>query len=304
MQNLNKKLDTPRVFIIILNWNGLADTIECIESLAQITYYNYKIVIVDNGSANKEAEKLKSKYSNLKVIALDHNTGYTGGCNTGIKYAIKNKADYVLLLNNDTVVSENFLNILIGTMEKEKALGITSPKILYYKSNKVWSMGGLTHIFLGMTSMIGKGKVSKHYEETLQPEFVSGCAMLIKKEVIKSVGLLNNAYFAYYEDVDFSYRVKKEDYFLKIIPSSIVWHKKSASAGTAGSNKLSNLQAYLYGRNSIIFAKLNLNGWQFLFFILGKLTFNLLYIAYSSKNFHTFWKHLEGIKEGIKYNVT
>jgi hypothetical protein len=249
----------PLVYIIIANWNGLDDTVECLESLKKITYPNYKVVVIDNGSKDKQAESIKRKFPYVHLIKNSKNTGFVVANNQGIEYAQKNKADYYLLLNNDTVVKPNFLTVLVNKAEKDAKIGLLSPKILYYKSNKIWSMGGTVSYPTGISIMIGKGKDSNRYQKIIEPDFLTGCAMLIKKEVVNKIGLLDPTYFAYYEDTDYSYRTRSAGYKVQTIPQSVIWHKKSASAGIKGSNKMTPFQAYFIGRNAVIFAKKNLS---------------------------------------------
>lgn len=133
-----KELFNPLVYIITINWNGIDDTIECLDSLKGITYPNCKIIVVDNGSKNNQAEKIKEKFRNIELIKNKKNEGFVIANNQGIKLALKNGADYILLLNNDTIIKNDFLNILIEYAEKDNNVGILSPKIIYYDSEMIW----------------------------------------------------------------------------------------------------------------------------------------------------------------------
>ena len=186
------------------------------------------------------------------------------------------------------------------TFQKYPDIGILNPKILYYKSNKIHSMGGKIFYLLGMFRNIGKGKNSENYKDVIDPEFATGCAMLIKREVIKKVGMLDPIYFAYCEDADFSLRAKRKGYKIRVIPSAIIFHKKSATSGFAGSDRLSNLQAYLKARNGIIFAK-NLEEWKFLGYICGQFTFRLIYHLSVIKDFKSFISYMNGIYDGLEF---
>jgi len=292
----------PLVYIITINWNGLEDTIECLHSLERITYPNYRIIVVDNGSQNVESNILMEKFPKIELVKNEKNEGFVIANNQGIEMAINNGADYVLLLNNDTVVKDNFLNILIAYAEANGDASLLSPKILYYSSNKIWSNGGKISYFTGLSIMIGKGKDSGKYLEVVEPDFVSGCAMLVKKAVIDNIGLLDPIYFAYYEDADYCFRAKKSGYRNKVIPESIVWHKKSASAGIRGSNKVTPTQAFLWARNGLIFARKNLNGWRLLTFLIGQFTAKFIVVILRASRPRSIYGYLCGLYRGLNGN--
>jgi len=207
-------------------------------------------------------------------------------------------AEYILLLNNDTTVKNDFLEILVKYAEQNSDLGILSPKILYYNSDLIWSMGGAINYLTGFSIMLGKGKNSNQYNTIIESDFVTGCAMLIKRKVVEDIGLLDPIYFAYYEDVDYSYRVRKAGYKIKVIPNSVIWHKKSASAGIKGSNKISPTQAYFWARNGIIFGK-HLTGFNKYKFLIGQLTFRLVYVIINLKSKKDMVVYLRGIYDGF-----
>lgn len=289
-----------KVFIITINWNGLKDTLECLESLEKITYKNKKIIVIDNGSENNEADIIKKRFPRIHLIKLPQNTGFTGGCNTGMKFALQMNANYILLINNDTVVANNFLEPLVEQLNRDEFAVMVSPKILYYKSNKIWSMGGKVSTLTGMSLMIGKGKSSEKYQEIIEPDFLTGCALLVETKVINKIGLLNPIYFAYYEDVEWSYKTSEAGYYLKVIPDSIIWHKKSASTGNVGKDKLSPVQAYYMSRNGIIFGFNNLKGLNKLLFLLSQVTIRMMInLVFFTQNNTSRKRYLEGILAGF-----
>jgi|SRR3989338_609345 len=290
----------PKVFIILVNWNGIDDTEECLESIKPVNYRNYEVVLVDNGSKDNQAEVIKQKYPSIHVLKNKTNTGFVVANNQGIEFARENNADYYLLLNNDTVVDPDFLNILIDYAEKNHDTGILSPKILYYKSNKIWSMGGKISYLTGISIMIGKGKNSSLFNKVISPDFLTGCAMLIKKEVIEKIGLLDPIYFAYYEDVDYCYRAREKGFRLKTIPKSEVAHKKSASSGITGSDKICPLQAYYWGRNSLIFAYKNLSFFRRKYFIFTKLSIYVVFIIARATGCNSVFNYFKGVIDGFR----
>lgn len=222
-----------KIAIIILNYKNSKDTIECVESLEKIGYKNFEIIIVDNDSKDGSIEFLKNHFKDKHAI-LDSkkNGGFAYGNNVGIKYALKNKADYILLINNDTTVEENFLDVLVETAEKDKTIGITTGLIMnYYDKNKVWYNGGEIdwNKFYGY-HLNERGNLST-LEEEKEITFATGCLMLIRKEIFNNVGLLPEEYFMYYEDVDFCAKVQNKGYKIVYNSNSKIYHKISASSG-------------------------------------------------------------------------
>jgi len=227
----------PLVYIIILNWNGYKDTIECIQSLRKIKYKNYKVVIVDNGSTNKSVSILKTKFSDINLIANKNNLGFSGGCNVGIKYAMVKKAEYILFLNNDTLLHKYFLTELINVAEKDKNIGIVSPMIYYANdSNVIWHTGAIKKNNR-LYSFIDNGnkKIDRgQYKRDVSVDCVWGCCMLIKRNALKEVGYFNEDYFLYMEDVDLCIRVINKGYKIVFVPKAKIWHKVSGSSGGEG----------------------------------------------------------------------
>jgi len=291
----------PLVYIITINWNGINDTIECLESLKKITYKNYKIILVDNNSKDNQAEKLKKQFPYIKLVKNSENTGFCIANNQGMELALKDKADYALLLNNDTTVAPDFLDILIDYSEKHQNIGITSPKILWYNSNLILSMGGNISYLLPKRTLIGKGKKSTMFKKNIEPDFVSGCALLIKSEVIEKIGMLDPVFFAYYEDVDISYRARRAGYKIVVLPKSVIWHKKSASTGYVGANIISDFQMYQSARNAIIFMKKNLSNSDKVLFFIDTLTLKFIYVLINCRNKKNIYKFFLGVKDGLKY---
>ena len=219
-----------KVSIILLNWNNPYDTVECIESIKQISYPNYQIIVVDNNSTDDSIKELEN-IGNIQLIRNDSNLGFAGGNNVGIEYALKRSSDLILLLNNDTVVDRDFLSVLVGRAVGKKNVGIIGSKIYNYSEPaKIWSAGGGITKLTKRTFQYGENKSDeKKFNREMEVDFLSGCCMLIKREVFERIGLLDAEYFMYYEDVDFCLRAKK---FCKVIytPGAIIWHKVSATS--------------------------------------------------------------------------
>ena len=250
-------MKTPVVYIVILNYNGIEDTVECIESLNKIEYSNYRIVVVDNDSNldNKiQLEKFKA-FNNVDLIYNSENLGYAGGNNEGIKYAINNGAEYVCVANNDIVVDPAFLKNMVDMALQQTNTGIVCPQIReYYNRDRISYGGGEINYYKGGVTICGINSYDEKVMNTPRSiTFGHGCCMLIKKEVLSTVGLLPENYFLYYEDTDYSYRVVHNGYTINYCPSSIIYHKESVSTVKDSPN-----YQYYFTRNRLMFIKNNL----------------------------------------------
>ena len=232
-----KAQDNPLVYIVVLNWNGLEDTRECLDSLAALEYPAYRVVVVDNGSEDGSLESLRRSHKQVEYIANQSNLGYARGNNVGIDHALAGKADYVLVLNNDTLVSPGFLGWLVQAAEANQQIGVVGPKIYYRgEGDKLWFAGGRVHMALGNTTHIGnRRRDGPAYEGTLEVDYVTGCAMLIKRSVLESIGSFDPAYVAYFEDCDLCLRAKDRGFRVVCAREAKIWHKVSASTGGADS---------------------------------------------------------------------
>jgi len=263
----------PKVAIVILNWNGLKDTLECLYSLQKITYPNYSIVVVDNGSRGNDAEIVKKRFGTyVSVIEKEENLGFTGGCNVGIRWAFRNRANYILLLNNDTVVDPNFLIEMVNVAQNDSQIGIVGPKILDYEQpNRIGAAGGRISFWTGVTPLFGKNEIDNgRFDCIREVDFVTGVALLIKDETIRRIGLLNELYFAYYEETDWCTRARKALFKVVYVPKAKVFHKIHR-------RRESELEMYYMVRNRFIFMKKNSSGFQFLVFSLYFLATDLVF---------------------------
>ncbi|HED05971.1 MAG TPA: glycosyltransferase family 2 protein [Ignavibacteria bacterium] len=243
-----------KVSIILLNYNGAKDTIECIESLEKITYKNFEIIVVDNNSDENDKKLLEGaiKKENVSVIYNDSNLGFSGGNNIGINKAINGDSDFVLLLNNDTVVDPDFLEHLLEIFNKNKNSGIAAPQINYYdEPGKVWSEGGKVSKIRGSGFAYSERMDNNKNIDDTKVGFVSGCCMLIKNDVFEDVGLFDDNFFLYVEDTDFCFRTNQLGYKIYITHKSKIYHKVNQT--TAKENL--TLPIYYNTRNRLYFAK-------------------------------------------------
>ncbi len=263
----------PHVAIVLLDYNGFEDTINCFESLQRITYENCEIIIVDNASPDASMTKvveymrehiidytffstpedaMENNASNSKVslIQSGQNNGYGHGNNIGIKYALKYDADYVLVLNNDTIVKPDFLQPMVAMCENDKNIGIASGKIYFYdRPDTIWFNGGK---FSPCTAKVEHFNFNEKDVGQVPKEpvtFMSGCLWLIPKKIFDDVGFINEKYFMYVEDLEFCQRVIESGYKLQITTNSHVWHK----VGSSSDGNFESFTVYYKTRNYISF---------------------------------------------------
>lgn len=235
----------PSAWVIVLNWNGRTHLSDCLGSLAQVTYPKTKILLVDNGSNDGSTQWVREHYPDVRLIEMGRNLGFTGGNNAGILHALDRGADYVILLNNDTRVEPDVVDRLVEAGEADPAAGVIGGTIRMFYQPDVLNSTGVDLNFWGYgrdRDFAAPSSIQRQAGEVLA---VSGCLMAVKRGVFEKIGVLDNRFFAYFEDMDFCLRVWDETK-LKVIyaPGAIVYHKFSAS--TAGA---CHFKAVLYMRN-------------------------------------------------------
>lgn len=248
-------MSNPLVHILVLNYNGAKDTIECVKSLNNIKYDNYEIVVIDNKSTDNSLEILEKYKSYYTLIKSEENLGYAGGNNIGIQYALDNGADYVLILNNDTIVEEDFLNKMIEIC-KEENIFVASPKVYFYDSKLINSFGAKKD-FLERVKNIGENdRDSDKYSENRIVQYIMGCCMLINTKVIKEVGMFDEKFFMYLEETDLCKRIS-EKFKIIVCADSKIYHKCGASTKT--NSKINYFTEYYFRRNLLYYLKKNCN---------------------------------------------
>jgi GT2 family glycosyltransferase len=266
-------MNEPLVWVLILNFNKAADTLECVESLREINYKNYKILIVDNGSTDDSYITIKNKIYNEELIQSEENLGYTGGINFGIKYLQLKNPDYILVLNNDTIVSKNFLDELVRSLEKNKSAAAATGTILCeHNHEEIWYASGKVIPWRGLAVHSSKGKkfdfMKSDIEET---NFISGCMVLFRNSSLGEIGLEDERFFMYLDDIEFSLRILEKGYLLLYVPRAIIYHKVLGE-------KESAFKYYYSVRNRLLLISVSFYGFykivaKFYFFIviIGKI---------------------------------
>lgn len=245
-----------KVYILVLNWNGKDDTMDCLKSLQFTNYDNYKIVLVDNGSEDGSVSAVREKFPDVEIVETGKNLGFAGGNNVGIQYAMKQGADYIFLINNDTIVNPDYLKELVVAADADPEIGAAGSKIYYFsESNRIWFAGGKINWLKNKGEHIGLDEIDVgQYDEMGEVGFLTGCSLLLKREVVEKVGLLRDDYFLYYEDADYSLRIKNAGYKIVYVPKSKIYHKVSRSTKPGSASYV-----YYHVRNGLVCAGRNGN---------------------------------------------
>lgn len=216
-------MNEPLVSVVILNYNGLNDLKECFDSLLNLNYKNTELVLVDNNSQDESVEFVRKNYKEVKIFELNKNYGFAKGNNYGVKRAI---GDYIVLLNMDTVVDEDWLSELVITAERSEKIGIVGGKIYHYGKKKTIDFAGSFSDKYGNTSNIGQNTLDiEFFNKEERAFYISGASLLFKRELFEKLKLFDSTYFAYYEDVDFCWRVWISGYDVIFTPKAFIYHK-------------------------------------------------------------------------------
>jgi len=220
-----------------------------------LNYENFEVVVVDNGSTDDSAKIIAENYSKVILILNKENLGFAGGSNVGIRYALDHGAEYIWLLNNDTVVAPDALFTMVAEIEKDPKIGITGSKI-YYLSHpkKIWFAGGEIDWLNGTSHHTGMEEVDiGKYDYTKEVDRVTGCSMLVRRDVCDKVGIFDEQFFIYVEEVDWCVRARKPGFKCIFVPSSVVYHKQSISVSRVGNPN--NVFRYYNTRNFLYLIK-------------------------------------------------
>lgn len=238
--------------IIILNYNGAQDTIECVKSISCIECPN-DIIVVDNASQYDCYKQLKHDLpENVLLIQSGCNLGYAGGNNIGIRYAYDKEYSYICVLNNDTIVVEDFLSECIYELESNRNIAFIGPTIVNYSDGKVQSTGGDININKGFVDCKNGGKEYRREPKIVQSDYIGGACMVFRRDIIDEVGVIPESYFLFYEETEWCYKAMKQGYKNFCLNCTQIVHKGSMSI-----DKISGLNEYLMSRNRIAFLRRN-----------------------------------------------
>ena len=296
---LTYKDDNPLVSIVTLNWNQTAITCEFLESTRQLTYKNFEILVCDMGSDIDPTQKIKeAAYINTTVLRSETNLGFTGGNNWGMRQA---NGDFIFIVNNDTEVTPDLLDVLLEPFYQDASIGVTCPKIRFYHQPEVIQYAGFNPIdvYTGRTTAVGTMEQDKgQHNISGYTHGAHGCAMMLKKEVIDRVGMFPEKFFIYYEEWDWSARILKEGYKIFYQSKGLIFHKESITMG-----KQSAIKVYYHTRNRILYMRRNTNILQFLLFCMF---FTLVSTPKAIVKFslNNQMAHLKSFLKGVTWNFS
>jgi hypothetical protein len=290
-----------KVLICILSYNNYLDTRECINSLLNLKGNNYKILLIDNGSTDDSIKKIEFEFSNINIIKLSKNYGVPTGFNFGVYYAYKNGYDFIFILNNDTVVEPDSLKELMEVRNIDSSFGLAMPQIIDYskKNNSniqrkdIWSDGGYFRYF-PPAIILKDNRPGINFKVPRKIEYAPACGILLPLETFKLIGLFDIGYFFFFEDWDFSIRIKKAGLNIWCIPNAKLWHKISKSTA-----KNKELYWKIFGESAAKFYRRHFSPFsaflQICYFLLRE-----FFIKGNIKFCKTF---LKGVKAGLEYEL-
>jgi len=221
-----------KVGIVLLNWNGWRDTCACLQSLRQLRSHDFDVVVVDNASTDDSPSRIGNAFPEITLLETGRNLGFAGGCNVGIRHLLDRGCDLFWLLNNDTAVEAGALQALLDKASSDQRLGAIGSAIHCTDNGKrlqAWG-GGYVNFWLGR---------SRHFIRPVPDrslEFITGASMMIRREAIDDIGLLDERFFMYWEDADYCFRLREAGWRLGVAGDSHIRHKGSASVGKGSAN--------------------------------------------------------------------
>ncbi|MEI6727050.1 MAG: glycosyltransferase family 2 protein [Actinomycetes bacterium] len=232
MVGTRPKPNTESVCVILVNWNSWPDTVACLESCAALTYPNVEIVVVDNGSADDSVVRLGERFPDLRVVETGANLGFAAANNVGMRAALSGGAEYVWLLNNDTVVDPSALSELVDALRTDRGAGIACSRIYYLNEpNRLWFAGGCLSAWSGWALHRGVDQIDHgQYDEVEEVDFATGCSLLARAAAVAACGPMAEDYFLYWEDVEWCVRARRAGWRVVYAPRSRVWHKVGGSS--------------------------------------------------------------------------
>ena len=262
---------TQRTAIIILNWNGHEMTAECIRSVLAMDIQDCHIIVVDNGSTDGSAEILPQEFPQITVLRQETNLGFAAGCNVGMRYALANGAEYILLLNNDTVVAPDFLTEMLSAIEDDPRIGAVCPKIYFADEPELlWYAGADFSLWTGRFKVRGWRELDRgQFGQVREITQATGCAVLARRGALCDVKLFDEQFWAYVEDLDWSIRFLQRGYRLVFIPKARIWHCDGATAVKSLGSGSQAIRQFLSTRNMVLLARKHVRWWQLPTYLLG-----------------------------------
>lgn len=243
------------ICVIVTNWNQVAHTLACLETIVAQDYDDVSILVVDNGSTDGTVAQVSVAYPQVDILALAENLGPTGGYNSGFRRALDKGFNLIFLLNNDTLLAPNCISELVKDSQSSEDIGLVMPKIYYAdEPNLIWSVGGWENKWNYEVRRPGEKQLDEgQWEEAIDIDDAPFCAVLLTRRLLETIGLPDDSFFLYYEDRDFCRRAQEEGFRLRLAPKATMWHKVSVSSGGSGSPQ----ERYWMARSGVQFFKKN-----------------------------------------------
>jgi GT2 family glycosyltransferase len=295
---------TPRISIVVLNYNQYEMTRDCLRSLEEVRYPAFNIILVDNGSTDGSCERLQGEFPDVETMRLSDNMGVAGGRNTGARRALDQGVDYVLFLDNDTLVSPGFLTELLTASECDPAIGAVAPVVYVSGSaDTIFSMGGIYYPRLGHSRLRNMGKQAAGVaDNVIESDWLSGVAILNKRELFERIGFLDENFSPYgSEDLDWGLRVRRAEYKMLVAPRAIVWHRRAP--GVARNAAV----ARHWARGRVIFLRKNVPFYDWPLAVGFFICYLILLRRIVPFVFHQEWGAIKelllGLKDGLAYQL-
>jgi len=231
-----KNTNPPLVWILLVNWNGRNNTLAGLASLRKISYQPRHILVIDNASTDGSVEAIRQQFPEVEALVNPRNERFARANNQGMQMALQAGAELVLLLNNDTEVASDFLDHLVQALYSRDDVGMVAPKIYYHHDpNLIWFAGGKVNLWTGHVWHRGLRQIDspEKFTQIETVDYLTGCAILANRACIEKIGMLDESYFMYAEDADWSWRARLAGFVCLYQPAAKVWHKVGASAGGA-----------------------------------------------------------------------
>jgi GT2 family glycosyltransferase len=220
--------------VLVLTWNGRADTEACVESLLRLDYPHFDVLVVDNASSDDTLAALRARFGErVQLVRNERNLLVAGGMNVGLQRALDAGYEFVLLMNNDVVAHPQLLRELVARAVREPRVGAVGPKIYFHdRPDVLWFAGGELPLWRGWSRHRGLREVDRgQHDASREVDYLTGCALLVRAEALRDVGLLDTGFAMYAEDADWSFRARQRGWRLSYAPRARLWHRVSASAG-------------------------------------------------------------------------
>jgi GT2 family glycosyltransferase len=299
---------TAAIAVIVLNWNNHKMTAECIRSVLATGAANFEIIVVDNGSSDGSAQMLPREFPQITVLPQETNLGFEAGCNVGVRYAVAKGTEYVLLLNNDTFVARDFLSEMLAVIESDPRIGAVCPKIYFAHSpDKLWYAGADFSLWTGTIRHRGWKEIDRgQFDNCQEITRATGCAMLVRCSALCDVGLLDEQFWAYAEDLDWSLRFLEQGYRLMYAPKGRLWHHDGATSVKSMGRGSEAMRQFLGSRNMVFVARKHLRWWHVPTYVL---TFLFNHVAFYTalrlwrRDFRALVALYRGLSQGLRSSL-